>query len=148
MRLNHQQIQHTMEIDAQKEHMRSQEQELRLFFKQTQIQYLLIFRRKHSAAMKQAPKNMKEKEALIKKQFQENVKVQEKQYKAFKHHVLEKTQRKEQKNVIKRMKTERKRKLALLWEQYEKTIADLHQVKKIFNFFLKLYLLLRIIPRD
>ena len=31
MRLNHQQIQHTMEIDAQKEHMRSQEQELRLF---------------------------------------------------------------------------------------------------------------------
>ena len=31
MRLNHQQIQHTMEIDAQKEHMRSQEQELRYF---------------------------------------------------------------------------------------------------------------------
>ena len=78
--------------------------------------------------MKQAPKNMKEKEAMIKKQFQENVKVQEKQYKAFKNHVLEKTQKREQKAVIKRMKTERKRKMALLWEQYEKTISDLHQV--------------------
>ena len=71
---------------------------------------------------------MKEKEAMIKKQFQENVKVQEKQYKAFKNHVLEKTQKREQKTVIKRMKTERKRKMALLWEQYEKTITDLHQV--------------------
>ena len=83
--------------------------------------------------MKQAPKNMKEKEAMIKKQFQENVKVQEKQYKAFKNHVLEKTQKREQKTVIKRMKTERKRKMALLWEQYEKTISDLHQVNRFFH---------------
>ena len=51
--------------------------------------------------------------------------------KAFKNHVLEKTQRKEQKTVIKRMKTERKRKMALLWEQYEKTISELHQVTQI-----------------
>ena len=45
MRLNHQQIQHTMEIDAQKEHMRQQEQELRQVFiiYQVQAQSEVIF---------------------------------------------------------------------------------------------------------
>ena len=42
---------------------------------------------------------MQSKESQIKKQFQETVKVQDKQYKAWRNHVLEAVPKKEQKEV-------------------------------------------------
>ena len=39
------------------------------------------FRRRHQTAQKQAPKDLKDKDQILKKQFRDNIKVQDKQYK-------------------------------------------------------------------
>ncbi|CAK8698018.1 unnamed protein product [Clavelina lepadiformis] len=111
-RMDHLKSQHQTELSNQTEYSQRRENELK---------------RKHMAAVRQQPKSLKSKENQIKKQFHETVKVQEKQYKAWRNHVTESVPRKEQKEVLKRMKDEQMRKLALLAEQYEKSIQDLNQ---------------------
>ena len=103
-----------------------------------------IFRRRHQTAQKQAPKDLKDKDQILKKQFRDNIKVQDKQYKvccklmttslrnqnfqAFKNHVIETIPKREQQAVLKKVKTEKKRKMSLLYDQLEKARKDLHQV--------------------
>nr|CAB3266811.1 serine/threonine-protein kinase TAO3-like [Phallusia mammillata] len=111
-RMEHLKSQHQTELSNQMEYSQRRESELK---------------RKHVAAMRQQPKSLKSKESQIKKQFHETVKVQEKQYKAWRHHVLETVPRKEQKEVLRRMKDEQLRKLALLAEQYDRSVQDLNQ---------------------
>lgn len=64
-------------------------------------------------------------ELQIKKQFQDTCKVQTKQYKALRHHQLEVTPKNEHKTVLKALKDEQTRKLAILAEQYEQSINEM-----------------------
>ncbi|XP_017087978.1 serine/threonine-protein kinase Tao isoform X3 [Drosophila bipectinata] len=83
--------------------------------------------RKHALELRQQPKSLKQKELLIRKQFRETCKTQTKQYKRYKAQVLQTTPKEQQKEVIKQLKEEKHRKLTLLGEQYEQSIADMFQ---------------------
>lgn len=64
-------------------------------------------------------------ELQIKKQFQDTCKVQTKQYKALRNHQLEVTPKSDHKMVLKALKEEQTRKLAILAEQYEQSINEM-----------------------
>lgn len=64
-------------------------------------------------------------ELQIKKQFQDTCKVQTRQYKALRHHQMEVTPKSEHKVVLKALKEEQTRKLAILAEQYEQSINEM-----------------------
>ncbi|KMZ10642.1 serine/threonine-protein kinase Tao isoform X3 [Drosophila simulans] len=83
--------------------------------------------RKHAVELRQQPKSLKQKELQIRKQFRETCKTQTKQYKRYKAQVLQTTPKEQQKEVIKQLKEEKHRKLTLLGEQYEQSIADMFQ---------------------
>ncbi|XP_018334678.1 serine/threonine-protein kinase Tao isoform X2 [Agrilus planipennis] len=106
------QKQHSTELTNQEEYMRRSERELR---------------KKHAMEIKQQPKSLKQKEMMVRKQFRETCKVQTKQYKALKAQILQTTPKEEQKAVIKKLKEEQRRKLALLGDQYEQSIAEMLQ---------------------
>lgn len=61
----------------------------------------------------------------IKKQFQDTCKVQNKQYKALRNHQLEVSPKSDHKTLLKTLKEEQTRKLAVLAEQYEQSINDM-----------------------
>lgn len=61
----------------------------------------------------------------IKKQFQDTCKVQNKQYKALRNHQLEVSPKSDHKTLLKTLKEEQTRKLAVLAEQYEHSINDM-----------------------
>merc|ERR1711936_272288 len=81
--------------------------------------------------MGQQPKSLKQKELMIRKQFRDTCKIQTRQYKALKAQVLQSTSKEEQKTIIRKLKEEQRRKMALLGEQYEQTIADMLQKQSI-----------------
>ncbi|KAL9879279.1 serine/threonine-protein kinase Tao isoform X3 [Glossina fuscipes] len=83
--------------------------------------------RKHAMEIRQHPKSLKQKELQIRKQFRETCKTQTKQYKRYKAQILQTTPKEQQKEVIKQLKEEKHRKLTLLGEQYEQSIADMFQ---------------------
>ncbi|KAL2092519.1 hypothetical protein ACEWY4_012317 [Coilia grayii] len=102
--------QHQRELENQIEYNNRRERELH---------------RKHVLELRQQPKNLKVLELQIKKQFQDTCKVQTKQYKALRHHQLEVTPKSEHKAVLKALKDEQTRKLAILAEQYEQSINEM-----------------------
>nr|CAD7447268.1 unnamed protein product [Timema bartmani] len=104
--------QHTTELHNQDDYMQRLERELR---------------KKHALELKQQPKSLKQKEMQIRKQFRETCKIQTLQYKALKTQILQSTPKEEQKTVIKKLKEEQRRKLALLGDQYEQSIAEMLQ---------------------
>ena len=108
--------QHQTELANQHEYTQRAERELR---------------KKHAVELKQQPKSLKQKEILIRKQFRETVKIQTRQYKALKAQVVASTPRDQQKAVIKKLKDDQRRKLALLGEQYEQSIAEMLQKQSI-----------------
>lgn len=61
----------------------------------------------------------------IKKQFQDTCKVQNKQYKALRNHQLEVSPKGDHKTILKSLKEEQTRKLAILAEQYEQSINEM-----------------------
>lgn len=67
----------------------------------------------------------KSKELQIKKQFQETCKTQTRQYKALRNHLLETTPKSDHKAMLKRIKEEQTRKLAILAEQYDHSINEM-----------------------
>ncbi|OWK15305.1 TAOK3, partial [Cervus elaphus hippelaphus] len=91
-------LQHQTELENQLEYNKRRERELH---------------RKHAMEMQ------------IKKQFQDTCKVQTKQYKALKNHQLEVTPKNEHKTILKTLKDEQTRKLAILAEQYEQSINEM-----------------------
>uniref|UniRef100_A0A671Q531 Serine/threonine-protein kinase TAO3 n=1 Tax=Sinocyclocheilus anshuiensis TaxID=1608454 RepID=A0A671Q531_9TELE len=103
-------LQHQTELENQIEYNNRRERELH---------------RKHVLELRQQPKNLKAMELQIKKQFQDTCKVQTKQYKALRHHQLEVTPKSEHKMVLKALKDEQTRKLAILAEQYEQSINEM-----------------------
>lgn len=64
-------------------------------------------------------------EMQIKKQFQDTCKVQNKQYKALRNHQLEVSPKGDHKTILKNLKEEQTRKLAVLAEQYEQSINEM-----------------------
>ncbi|XP_070507703.1 serine/threonine-protein kinase Tao [Chironomus tepperi] len=108
--------QHESELKNQKDYMDRAERELL---------------RKHATELKQQPKSLKQKELQIRKQFRETCKTQTRQYKALKAQILQTTPKDEQKAVIKKLKEEQQRKLALLGDQYEQSIADMLQKQSL-----------------
>lgn len=88
-------------------------------------------KKKHALEHKQQPKSLKQKELQIRRQFRETCKIQTRQYKAWKNQILSSTPKDEQKAVIKKLKEEQVRKLALLGEQYEQSIADMLQKQSV-----------------
>ncbi|CAL9684137.1 unnamed protein product [Knipowitschia caucasica] len=103
-------MQHQTELTNQQEYNKRRERELR---------------RKHGMEVRQQPKSLKSKEFHIKKQFQDTCKIQTRQYKALRNHLLETTPKSEHKAVLKRLKHEQQRKLAILAEQYEHSINEM-----------------------
>lgn len=73
----------------------------------------------------QPPLSFQSKELQIKKQFQDTCKIQTRQYKALRNHLLETTPKSEHKAVLKRLKEEQTRKLAILAEQYDHSINEM-----------------------
>jgi len=61
----------------------------------------------------------------MKKQFQDTCKVQTKQYKALRSHQLEVAPKGDHRLILKSLKEEQTRKLALLAEQYEHSINEM-----------------------
>ncbi|CAL8353342.1 unnamed protein product [Lota lota] len=103
-------LQHQTELTNQQEYNKRRERELR---------------RKHVMEVRQQPKSLKSKELQIKKQFQDTCKIQTRQYKALRNHLLETTPKAEHKAVLKRLKQEQHRKLAILAEQYDHSINEM-----------------------
>ncbi|XP_061081254.1 serine/threonine-protein kinase TAO2-like isoform X1 [Conger conger] len=102
--------QHQTELTNQLEYNKRREQELR---------------QKHAVEVRQQPKSLKSKELQIKRQFQDTCKIQTRQYKALRNHLLESTPKPDHKAVLKRLKEEQTRKLAILAEQYDHSINDM-----------------------
>uniref|UniRef100_A0A674C2B3 non-specific serine/threonine protein kinase n=1 Tax=Salmo trutta TaxID=8032 RepID=A0A674C2B3_SALTR len=102
--------QHQTELTNQLEYNKRRERELR---------------RKHVMEVRQQPKSLKSKEMQIKKQFQDTCKIQTRQYKALRNHLLESTPKADHKAVLKRLKEEQTRKLAILAEQYDHSINNM-----------------------
>ncbi|KYO39051.1 hypothetical protein Y1Q_0017441 [Alligator mississippiensis] len=103
-------LQHQTELSNQLEYNKRREQELR---------------QKHAAEVRQQPKSLKAKELQIKKQFQDTCKIQTRQYKALRAHLLDGTAKAEHKALLKRLKDEQTRKLAALAEQYDHSISEM-----------------------
>ncbi|XP_073719264.1 serine/threonine-protein kinase TAO1 [Misgurnus anguillicaudatus] len=110
MRAEQIRLQHQTELTNQLEYNKRRERELR---------------RKHVMEVRQQPKSLKSKELQIKKQFQDACKTQTRQYKALRNHLLESTPKPEHKTMLKRLKDEQTRKLAILAEQYDHTINNM-----------------------
>ena len=108
--------QHNLERDNQQEYNKEQLRDLK---------------RRHGTQVKQQPKSLKVKEQQIRRQFQDTVKIQQRQYKALKEQILHTTPKHEQKAVIKKLKEEKMRKLSMLGEQYESSIAEMMQQQNI-----------------
>ncbi|TRY74183.1 hypothetical protein DNTS_004352, partial [Danionella cerebrum] len=102
--------QHQSELTNQMEYNKRREQELR---------------QKHAVEVRQQPKSLRSKELQIKRQFQDTCKIQTRQYKALRNHLLEHTPKSEHKALLKRLKDEQTRKLAILAEQYDHSINDM-----------------------
>uniref|UniRef100_A0A667XP53 non-specific serine/threonine protein kinase n=1 Tax=Myripristis murdjan TaxID=586833 RepID=A0A667XP53_9TELE len=103
-------LQHQTELTNQQEYNKRRERELR---------------RKHGMEVRQQPRSLKSKELQIKKQFQDTCKIQTRQYKALRNHLLESTPKSDHKAVLKRLKQEQHRKLAILAEQYDHSINEM-----------------------
>ncbi len=116
LREDHVKRQHQTELNNQDEYMRRSQRELK---------------KKHAMELKQQPKSLKQKEVMIRKQFRDTCKIQTRQYKALKAQVLQTTPKEEQKIIIRKLKEEQRRKMALLGEQYEQTIADMLQKQSV-----------------
>ena len=83
-------------------------------------------------------KQLKEQE--IKRQFQDAAKIQQKQFKVYRSHQLAKTSKAEQKELTKRMKEEQLRRMAMLSQQYDTSIAEMIERQNVSLLVLCLHL--------
>ena len=78
-----------------------------------------------------SPCLFQQKEQQIQRQFHDTVKIQQKQYKALKEQILQNTPKHEQKAIIKKLKEEQMRKVAMLGEQYQGSISEMMQQQNV-----------------
>lgn len=74
---------------------------------------------------------MQSKEQEIRRQFQETMKIQHKQYKIHRDNAIAKLPKVEQKDALKKLKEEQTRRLAMLAQQYENTIAEMAEHQNV-----------------
>lgn len=67
------------------------------------------------------------KEQDIRRQFRAAVNIQNKQYKLLKEQLMTRTSKADQKSMIAKLKEEQDRRLSMLSEQYEQSIAEVKQ---------------------
>merc|ERR550519_2662713 len=108
--------QHRTELGNQEEYVKRAQRELK---------------KKHALELKQQPKSLKQQELQIRKQLRDTCKIQDRQYKALKAHILQTTPKEEQKSTIRKLKEEKRRKMALLGDTYEQTITEMLQKQSI-----------------
>ena len=87
-------------------------------------------------------KQLKEQE--IKRQFQEAAKIQQKQFKVYRSHQLAKTSKAEQKDLMKRMKEEQLRRMAMLSQQYDASISEMIERQNVSILLLLCSFILRL----
>jgi len=116
LREDHVSKQHQTELNNQEEYMKRAQRELK---------------KKHALELKQQPKSLKQQELQIRKQLRDTCKIQDRQYKALKAHILQTTPKDEQKSTIRKLKEEKRRKMALLGDTYEQTITEMLQKQSI-----------------
>merc|ERR1712029_167738 len=116
LREDHVSKQHSTELANQEEYMKRAQRELK---------------KKHALELKQQPKSLKQQELQIRKQLRDTCKIQDRQYKALKAHILQTTPKEEQKSTIRKLKEEKRRKMALLGDTYEQTITEMLQKQSI-----------------
>lgn len=109
LRQRHTEAQHKAEWDNQIEYTQRVEKELR---------------RKHMMELRQQPKSLKKKELQIKKQFQDTLKIIENQYKELLKDYLKNTAKEYHKEVMRKVKEDKMRKMARLQEQYNQSINE------------------------
>ena len=74
------------------------------------------------------------KELQIKKQYNDTVKIQTRQYKALQKQMVATLPAERKKEILKQSKEEQLRKIAMLAMQYERTIADMAQQQTVIKF--------------
>lgn len=74
---------------------------------------------------------LKVKEQEIRRQFQDAMKIQQKQYKVHRDSLISKTPKAEQKELIKKLKDDQMRKLAMLAQQYEHSISEMAEHQNV-----------------
>lgn len=72
-----------------------------------------------------------QKEVEIRRQFRDTINIQRQQYKEYKQQVLARTPKDDHRRVIKQLKEDQRRKLAMVAEQYEQSIAEMLQKQSI-----------------
>lgn len=108
--------QHSTEKENQKEYNQRAERELK---------------QKHALELRNQPKSLKQRELQIRRQFHDAMKVQQKQYKMHKEQLLLTTPKSEQKELVKKLKDDRMRRMARLGQEYESSIADMMQQQSL-----------------
>lgn len=73
------------------------------------------------------------KEQQIKKQYNDTVKIQTRQYKALQKQMMATLPAERKKEILKQSKEEQLRKIAMLATQYERTIADMAQQQTVLE---------------
>uniref|UniRef100_A0A914H0F4 non-specific serine/threonine protein kinase n=1 Tax=Globodera rostochiensis TaxID=31243 RepID=A0A914H0F4_GLORO len=110
LKQRHLEVQHELELNSQTDfNKRALEQKTK----------------EHALQSKQQPRELKGKEAIIRKQFRQAVKIQTRQFKAYQAQMLQMAPREEHKELLNRLKEEQNRKIASLADQYESTIETM-----------------------
>uniref|UniRef100_A0A915CUD8 non-specific serine/threonine protein kinase n=1 Tax=Ditylenchus dipsaci TaxID=166011 RepID=A0A915CUD8_9BILA len=107
MKKRHLDSQHESEINNQQDYNKRAMEDLR---------------KQHALQSKQQPRELRNKETQIRKQFRQAVKIQTRQFKAYQTQMVNTVPREEQKELLNRLKDEQNRKIAALADQYENTI--------------------------
>jgi thousand and one amino acid protein kinase len=116
MRTEHLNRQHTLEWDNQIAYSKKAERELR---------------KKHVLELKQHPKSLKIRRQQIRGQFNDTVKIQNKQYKTLYKQLVQTLPKENSREVLKHAKEEQIRKMAMLAMQYERTINEVLQQQTV-----------------
>ncbi|KAI6192470.1 Protein kinase domain-containing protein [Aphelenchoides fujianensis] len=110
MKKRHLQVQHDSELNNQTDYTKRQEDEMK---------------RQHALRQKHLPRELKMKEAQIKKQFRHTVKTQARQYKALQTQLQQGVPKDEQREISNRLKEEQTRKIASLAALYDDNIKKM-----------------------
>ncbi|KAI6214668.1 hypothetical protein M3Y94_00295700 [Aphelenchoides besseyi] len=110
MKKRHLQVQHDSELSNQMDYTKRQEDDMK---------------RLHALKQKNLPRELKLKEAQIKKQFRHTVKTQARQYKVLQAQLMQGVAKDEQKEISNRLKEEQTRKIATLAALYDNNIKTM-----------------------
>lgn len=116
LRWDQQQYQHQTEWANQMEYNKKAEMELQ---------------KKHLLELRQRPKTLKAQEIQVRKQFHDTLKIQNRQYKILQKQKLAEAPREMHREIIRKFKEDRIRKMADLASQYDSSVSELLRKQKV-----------------